>query len=1039
MYKRSSRKALAFSIKKRLFNRYSVLVYAAVLLLIAAVGVASLVFNQAKPAHATHAAPLVRDQVSVTIDKGVSGKQVSRPTTQAGDLLVLILSADAGDHTGTVLPTGFTEIGRNSLGTGRLHYLVGTKVATSSEPSAYSLTVPTGSDAMASLISIQNADTSAQPIISKTNTSASTTSHIAPKVAPKGSSDLLLSTVALDSTNPAILGTNSWTPALGMTELVDQQYGSEMSMTVAHEALSNGGDAGVRTFMASASSANPGLSYSLAIKGMSDVSSQVVPNSLVSGATWTGTLDYTRIDEGQTLDGLYINTGTATGETSVTYDMTTVAGTYDATGITLNVCINATTAAGTIVDDIAPSITIGGATIAGAMFKPAVNSSQCSWQTIEFTGLWNKADIDGLRITFTRTVQGTDNRAARNVDDIRIDSAYTDITRTPTVASIPATSTNPAMRAISSANQSSAIANKSVATPSYQQGDLIIAILSADNGLMTDMNLPAGFTEIGWLDQGPNQLHVKVGTKTAGAAEPASYSYAASANANTRIDIISVQGADVSTIPKVTRYMTPASDTKHAAPGVFPHAGNDLLLSAIAINPIQNLGTTWSSNNAWMLEISDMQTDNKLSMMAARQSLTTSNPSGLKGFLTTTTSVTSGAAISLSIKGASIPSLTEQSSYRFYDSDGVELAAQNTPANVPTGTSFRLRQLMRQTQSTTLTTESFKLQAGVKASTCSSTTYSDISSIFDSEAVGSSLVDDFAVADTTKWSGGYANGAATVSTGGTLELWLDATHEGFLLSNSVHNMTGASASVELRQKPSAGNGDNVMGLALIDSTNSNNSFKIAQVGNSLEFLEYVDGTVNSGTAIAFSLTTHKFVRIRENAGTIYWETSPDNATWTIQRQKTFGIPSITSMRASIYTDLGPTSTSTTFAVFDNFNLTPGTTATDEGAITARAGDPVSVSGMVVPQTFSANPSFTVRTALQSGENGMWEYALKASPEMDGKTYCFRMAKSDDTLLNSYAQYAEVTVGASTPAGAPLDQQMRGGQAVVNGQKTPFSW
>lgn len=1031
MYKNST-----FSIRKKVFTKYSTLVYAALLTVAVAVWVGTLIFDRTTPVYATHAAPLVRDQVSVTIDKSISSKQVTKPTTQTGDLLVLILAADSGDHTGTVLPAGFTEIGRNSLGTGRLHYLVGTKVAGSSEPSTYSLTVPTGSDAMASLISIQNADTTSQPIITKTNTLSSATTHITPKVTPKGSSDLLLSTVALDSVNPALLGANSWTPALGMTEVVDQQYSSEMSMTVAKEALNNGGDAGVRTFTASATSANPGLSYSLAIKGMSDMSAQVVPNSLVSGATWTGTLDYTRIDEGQTLDGLYVNTGAATGETSVTYNMSTVTGVYDATGLTLNMCIYSTAASGTIVDDITPHITIRGQTIAGTMFKPVVSSSQCSWRAIEFTGLWGKADIDGLQISFTRTVQGTNNKASNNVDDIRIDSAYVDITRTPTVSSVPATDTNPVMRAISSINQSSTVVNKSVAVPSYQEGDLMVAILSADNGLMTDMSLPAGFTEIGWLDHGPNQLHVKVGTKAATASEPASYNYAAATNADTRIDVISVVGADVSVVPKVTRYMTPSSDSNHAAPGVIPHASNDLLLSAIAINPIENLGTTWSSNNAWMLEISDMQTDNKLSMMAASQSLTTSNPSGLKGFLTTTTSVTSGAAISLSIKGASVPSLLDQSTYRFYESSGtatagVPLAAQNTPITVAPNTSFRLRQLLHQSSGTT-NSGAFKLQSAQKASTCSEAAYGDLSTVFDTDAGDVMLSDDFSTADITKWEGWNS---ATVINQGMLELTLNDMYDGELVSSAAYDLTGASAQLEVIQGPNAGSGSTELSLILRDTANPDDQLQILLTGDSLEMIEWSNGSGNV-TSITYSSTAHRYWRIREAAGVIYWETSPDGSTWTIQRQMAFTIPSVTSMKPAISTGYWNTEANPGLAIVDNFMM--GKPINDETALVTTVDDPVPANGAVFTQTFSKNVDFGLQQVLYTGENGLWEFGLKADAALDGKTYCFRVVKSDGSALASYSQYPEVTF-ASPTTGPTLDQQMRGGQAVVNGEKKPFNW
>jgi len=63
--------------------------------------------------------------------------------------------------------------------------------------------------------------------------------------------------------------------------------------------------------------------------------------------------------------------------------------------------------------------------------------------------------------------------------------------------------------------------------------------------------------------------------------------------------------------------------------------------------------------------------------------------------------------------------------------------------------------------------------------------------------------------------------------------------------------------------------------------------------NYLDLLQE-DGVVSARTKIAgvwttlasdtWSLTTHHFWRIREAAGTVYWETSPDGAAWTGQAE-----------------------------------------------------------------------------------------------------------------------------------------------------------
>ncbi|PLS81527.1 hypothetical protein CYG49_01885, partial [Candidatus Saccharibacteria bacterium] len=60
----------------------------------------------------------------------------------------------------------------------------------------------------------------------------------------------------------------------------------------------------------------------------------------------------------------------------------------------------------------------------------------------------------------------------------------------------------------------------------------------------------------------------------------------------------------------------------------------------------------------------------------------------------------------------------------------------------------------------------------------------------------------------------------------------------------------------------------------------------------------------------------------------------------------------------------------------------------------------------------------------------------------GTSYCFRIVKSDGSTLSAYSSVAEISTagtGGGTPAKVTVDQQLRGGQAVINGTKSPLTF
>lgn len=959
--------------------------------------------------------------------------------------MMAFITSDYGTHTGLTLPTGFTEIGRRAYGDNRLAYVVGYKVATGSEPSSYTYTVPTSADSLYSMMSIQNADTSIAPAITNTLTDGSTVAHSAPGVHPIGSNDLMLSTVTLDSSSPANLGAGvTWTPAGGTTELVDQQVENFMSMIITSESLANAGETGRKTHRPNgAASANPGIGFGIGIKGTRDSVASVLPDSTLAGNSWTG--GHADIDETGVADAAGLVAGTTDVARSGDFTFQDPVVTKAVDYVQLYVCAHSyTSAVGGVQDSLGIRLTIDGAAQLQETVTPPYSASlaptSCSVYTFTYYGSWTQAQLANMQVNFTRNMLGTTGGSVKTrSDNIRVEYARLRVlSHDAFVETRPLTNT-PTVRDIKSASVNSATSSKTVARPTVQQGDLMIAILGADKGHLHETNLPTGFTEVGWMDgffddtsTTTSLARAKVGIKTATASEPTSYTYSVNSTANSRIDVISVAGADTSVQPVVARRMTPKSATTHRAPSVYPPGRADLLLSSIIKAPVGSSGITWTPP-AGMTEMSDANVPSGISMTLARQSLSSGEPTGLKEFTQSTGETYSAATFNIAVKGElAVDPHREQSSYRFYDTSGTPLAVQNTATNVPVGTSLRLRQLMRQTQGLTSTTESFKLQAGIKESTCSAATYSDITTIFNTApSLGVLLADDFTTADSTKWTG---YGPSVSINQGRLQLAIDSNFSAVLSSNANYDLTGGEAIMEVVEPPSAGNGSKQLILALRDSNNANNELKIYTSGNLLLSESVVNGT-KSSTNITHDPVAHRWWRIREAQGTIYWETSPDAVTWTVRRQLATPIPTITSLKPIISAGYTWSELSST-ALIDNFSFGKANTNVDESVIATAVNDPTPLSGDVIPQTLSNTTSFTVRTALQSGQNGLWEYSLKADPSMDGKAYCFRMIKSDGTPLTTYAQYAELSVGSSAPS---LDKQLRGGQAVVEGIKHSLTW
>ncbi len=97
----------------------------------------------------------------------------------------------------------------------------------------------------------------------------------------------------------------------------------------------------------------------------------------------------------------------------------------------------------------------------------------------------------------------------------------------------------------------------------------------------------------------------------------------------------------------------------------------------------------------------------------------------------------------------------------------------------------------------------------------------------------------------------------------------------------------------------------------------------------------------------------------------------------------------------------------------NDNATPANGAT----LTANANDPTYSGATVVNQTYVESNNFTNSVAaILSSQAGKWDFSLIDNGASSDTSYCFRVVKSDGSLLDDYSNIPEITTAAG--GGAP---------------------
>ena len=112
----------------------------------------------------------------------------------------------------------------------------------------------------------------------------------------------------------------------------------------------------------------------------------------------------------------------------------------------------------------------------------------------------------------------------------------------------------------------------------------------------------------------------------------------------------------------------------------------------------------------------------------------------------------------------------------------------------------------------------------------------------------------------------------------------------------------------------------------------------------------------------------------------------------------------TAFSGETYADV---TTSTVIAYNDNPTPADGT------ALTANVNDPTHGTDTIVNQTYEELNNFTNSvSAINSGQDGKWDFSLKDNGAPANTIYCFRIVKADGTLLDQYSVIPQITTAAA---------------------------
>ncbi len=275
------------------------------------------------------------------------------------------------------------------------------------------------------------------------------------------------------------------------------------------------------------------------------------------------------------------------------------------------------------------------------------------------------------------------------------------------------------------------------------------------------------------------------------------------------------------------------------------------------------------------------------------------------------------------------------------------------------------------------------------------------------------LVDDFDdnSIDTARWPANYGGVAET---GGQFVIDCDTGQWSGLRSGAAYTLAGSQMSV--RAYPAAANTASVAYLSVLVTTTTPGTdagFNIDTASNGIAFLDRVGFSDGGAVFDTYSPTDHAWLRLREDAGTLYWETSPDGQTWTVRRTGTtpgWASDGDLALVCESHRDVGADNTS----AIDNVNVIPATvTPATVAAAASIPGPTVAAGAGIAPASVAAAagiPAPTVTAGAAANPATVAATATVPTP-----------AAAAGSTAQPAAVVAATTVPASTPSAGAAAQ------------------
>ncbi|TVL89757.1 hypothetical protein [Streptomyces sp. SAJ15] len=231
------------------------------------------------------------------------------------------------------------------------------------------------------------------------------------------------------------------------------------------------------------------------------------------------------------------------------------------------------------------------------------------------------------------------------------------------------------------------------------------------------------------------------------------------------------------------------------------------------------------------------------------------------------------------------------------------------------------------------------------------------------------LVDDFDdnVIDTELWAHNFGT---VTEAGGRARVACDS---GFNAYSSSRSWTLANSKVHVRVYPAIGATAAAQVLVMSGIVGTDIGFEINTDIGVLAMFSRVGWGDPDAVYIVFNATDHAWLRLRENAGTVYWETSPDGSTWTVGRSDTS--PDWLAWTILEYQLITHRAAGTDdFTEFDNVNIPVGQLVT-----LGTADEDDAAQGITARKTIALTP------AVESGAAQTTEAAKSTAASPAGET------------------------------------------------------